>query len=129
MFCHVRNIALRVNRANIRVKIRPFEILSQVDQYKSVSLGLSSMLSETFELLQAYESTFENYCFKTIVCNICETMHNLLDKDRNEIAERKTMPNMSDKRRDQTAERKTLHNLLDKDGDQKYDRKKMHNRL
>ena len=28
MFCHVRSIALRVNRAKIRVKLKPFEILS-----------------------------------------------------------------------------------------------------
>ena len=49
--CHLRSIALRVNRAKIKVNLKRLEISSYLDQYQSSKQEFSFMMSETFELL------------------------------------------------------------------------------
>ena len=68
MFCHIRSIALRVNRAKLKVKLKPLEILSQLDQYHSCNDNFPSMMNKTFELLTACEPNFSKLLLKTLVC-------------------------------------------------------------
>ena len=51
LFCQMRSIALRLNRAKIRVNLKPVESLSQQDQFQASTAFGDSFVPYFYEIL------------------------------------------------------------------------------
>ena len=60
-FCQIRSVSLRLNRAKKRTKLKPVEILSQMDQLQSskiMSNDFKTYFFEILKLIDVYEPNF-----------------------------------------------------------------------
>ena len=73
MFCHIRSISLRINRAKLKVKIKPHEFSSKLDQYDLEVTELPEMLTTTIDLMTSYEPTLKNMIINRLECASCNS--------------------------------------------------------
>ena len=73
MFCHIRSISLGINRAKLKVNIKPHEFSSQLDQYDLEFTELPKTLTNTIDLMSSYESTLNKMIINRLECAACKS--------------------------------------------------------
>ena len=80
LFCQVRSLSLRLNRAKIKVNLKPVEILSQQDQLPNIELldyNFPKYFKKILEKMELYEKKVYSANFeKSLQCRNCsENVH------------------------------------------------------
>ena len=82
LFCQMRSLSLRLNRAKIKVNLKPVEILSQQDQlpnHESFATDFKGYFYKVLEKIVLYEEKLKDIIFgTTLVCQKCSVRENLI---------------------------------------------------
>jgi hypothetical protein len=77
LFCQVRSLSLRLNRAKIKVNLKPVEILSQLDQLPNKEdINFPNYFYQVLKKIELYEEkVIEASLGKSLICQNCS--HNI----------------------------------------------------